>query len=162
VKASLPKITGAEWDRAMSAFADRCEAVLALLEPAERRRAESMFGRQLAQSLELDPVLLHADLGPAHILCRGDAVIGVIDWSDARLGDPALDLAWVLHGAGEPFAETVLGVYGAESGRVDGPLRERALYFHQIGPWHEVLYGLETGRRDLVDSGLAGVRARLP
>jgi hypothetical protein len=28
-------------------------------------------------------------------------------------------------------------------------------------PWHEVKYGVETGRKAFVESGLAGVRERL-
>jgi aminoglycoside phosphotransferase (APT) family kinase protein len=84
----------------------------------------------------------------------------VIDWSDACLGDPALDLAWLLHGTDAEFAASLLRAYaGTEA---DAPFRARALFYHRLGPWHEVLYGLERGRPDLVDSGLAGVRRRLP
>ena len=37
----------------------------------------------------------------------------------------------------------------------------RARDWHQLGPWHEVLYGLGDGGADFVDSGLAGTVARL-
>ena len=129
--------------------------VLPLLERNERRRAEAMF-RERVPAAEM--ALLHADLGPAHILHEGSSVTGVIDWSDASFGDPALDFAWLLHGTSEAFAEELLGAYA----NPDAGLRERARFYHRLGPWHEVLYGLEHDRPELVKSGLEGIRSRLP
>jgi aminoglycoside phosphotransferase (APT) family kinase protein len=145
-------------------LAQRCERlVFPLLERAERETARAMFEEffQVASNVELETVLIHADLGPEHILCRGDLVSGVIDWSDARVGDPALDFAWLLFGLDEPFAEALLDSY-AGSRAADDSLRERALFYHRLGPWHEVLYGLERGGDAFVQSGLDGVRRRLP
>lgn len=140
---------------------ERCRReVLPLLAPEEGRRAEEMFGRFRSDE-SAQPLLIHADLGPAHILRNGSKVSGVIDWSDACLGDPALDFAWLLHGTGEAFAAGLMDAYGRQ--RDPGPgLRERALFYHRLGPWHEVLFGLKHDRWDLVHSGLAGIRARLP
>jgi hypothetical protein len=53
-------------------------------------------------------------------------------------------------------AEAVAETYG-----VDEPTRRRAWAWHQLGPWHEVLYGLGGGPEGYVASGLAGVRRRL-
>jgi aminoglycoside phosphotransferase (APT) family kinase protein len=129
--------------------------VLPLLELDERRRAAAMFEERVSPS---ETVLLHADLGPAHILHEGSSVTGVIDWSDASFGDAALDFAWLLQGTSEAFAEELLDAYA----KPDAGLRERALFYHRLGPWHEVLFGLEHDRAELVESGLEGVRARLP
>jgi hypothetical protein len=65
--------------------------------------------------------------------------------------------AWPLHGTGRRFAEAVLRAYGGGEG-----VRERALFYHRVGPWHEVLYGIDEDRPELVRSGLDGIRARLP
>jgi aminoglycoside phosphotransferase (APT) family kinase protein len=133
---------------------ERC--VFPLLDPDERRRADDLFA---SVAFDFDPTLVHGDLGPEHVLCRNDGHIeGVIDWGDARIGDPAIDLAWALHGAGPTFADAVAVAYGG----VPRNVRARATFYHRRGPWYEVLYGLEVGRTDLVASGLAGVRARLP
>jgi aminoglycoside phosphotransferase (APT) family kinase protein len=140
-------------------FRDLCDdfrrRVFPLLESSARRRA----GRVFASVPELDfvPVLLHGDLGPEHILCRDGRVTGVIDWSDARVGDAALDLAWCLNGTPPRVASAVARAYG-----VSGDDRERSLFYHRLGPWHEVVYGLETRHERFVASGLEGVRARLP
>jgi aminoglycoside phosphotransferase (APT) family kinase protein len=144
-------------------FVERCERlVFPLLDPEERAAARAMFDDFFgaASDAAFETVLIHADLGPEHILCQGDEVSGVIDWSDARVGDPALDFAWLLFGLDEVFSEALLECYsGSES---DDSLRERALFYHRLGPWHEVLYGLERGGGAFVESGLAGVRRRLP
>jgi aminoglycoside phosphotransferase (APT) family kinase protein len=100
--------------------------------------------------------LTHADLGPDHLLGGGDDVTGVIDWTDTVIGDPALDLAWGLHGSSPEFAAALAAAYQPEADLV-----RRARVWHQLGPWHEVTYGLDTEQRDLVESGLAGVLARL-
>jgi aminoglycoside phosphotransferase (APT) family kinase protein len=142
-------------------FAQRCELhVFPLLGRAERATARAMFEDYFAaaSNLEFETVLIHADLGPEHILCRDDEVSGVIDWSDARVGDAALDFAWLLFGLDVAFAEELLERY---AGSRDDTLRERALFYHRLGPWHEVLYGLERGGRAYVQSGLDGVRRRL-
>jgi aminoglycoside phosphotransferase (APT) family kinase protein len=141
----------------------RCvEEVVPLLASAEARRAEAMFSGVLSSWDEsLPTALIHADLGPAHILHDGRSVTGVIDWSDARLGDPALDFAWLLHGTSDAFATSLLDAYTREH-EPDPGLRARALFYHRLGPWHEVLYGLEHGRTELIESGLAGIRERLP
>ena len=62
-----------------------------------------------------------------------------------------------MFGTGRPFADAVLTAYGA-----DEALVARGLDFHLLGPWHEVLYGLGSGRPGLRRvSGLAGVVTRL-
>ncbi len=73
-----------------------------------------------------------------------------------RVGDPARDL-WFL----DPFpgfGERVLAAYGGEP---DAGFRARASFYHRVGPWYEVLHGLDAGQPEFVESGLDGVRGRL-
>jgi aminoglycoside phosphotransferase (APT) family kinase protein len=107
------------------------------------------------ENFSFAPTLIHADLGPAHLLAEGGELTGVIDWGDVRVGDPALDFAWLLQ---QPFAEAVLEGYGGHDPR----LPERALFYHRLGPWYELHFGLFFDRPEFVESGLAGVRSRLP
>jgi aminoglycoside phosphotransferase (APT) family kinase protein len=83
-------------------------------------------------------------------------VVGVIDWSDARVGDPAIDLAWALFDTPEPFAAAVATAYGVHGGELT-----RALDWHRLTPWYDVLWGQAAGGPAFVESGLAGITARL-
>jgi aminoglycoside phosphotransferase (APT) family kinase protein len=100
--------------------------------------------------------LIHGDLGPEHIRVSGEQVTGVIDWGDSCIGDPALDLAWTTLGSEPPFAGAVIAAY-----RPDDAVLARARDWHLLGPWHEVLYGLGSGGPAFVESGRAGIVARL-
>ncbi len=123
---------------------DAClrEAAAALLEGARRPTAVT---------------LVHADLGPGHLLADGRGrLTGVIDWSDALVGDPARDLAWALNGCAAPFADAVATSYGASPEQT-----ERALVWHRLGPWYEAHWGVSGGPDGLRDSGLAGIESRL-
>jgi len=53
-------------------------------------------------------VLTHQDLGAEHVFVSPDdlRITGIIDWSDAALGDPAVDLGLVLRDLGPDAGET--------------------------------------------------------
>jgi aminoglycoside phosphotransferase (APT) family kinase protein len=149
-----------DWRERYRSFADE---VLARADPLlgdDRDAAHAMVDEYLGDdaNFAFTPRLVHADLGPEHVLADGDELTGVIDWGDTRVGDPALDFAWTLHGTSPDFATAVLDAYGGD----DPSLAERALFFHRLGPWYELHYGLYYDRAELAESGLAGVRTRLP
>jgi len=121
--------------------------VLPLLDRDERPRGEELLA-ETETLTGFEPALTHSDLGPTHLIVRDGRLAGVIDWGDARVGDPAIDYAWLLSG---PFREW----------EVEDELRRRALVYHRLGPWFEVHYGLFTDQPQWVESGLHGIRERL-
>jgi aminoglycoside phosphotransferase (APT) family kinase protein len=121
--------------------------VLPLLDADERAHGEALLG-EVETLTGFRPALTHSDLGPTHLLVRDGRLAGVIDWGDARVGDPAIDYAWLLNG---PFP----------AWDVDADLRRRARIYHRLGPWFEVHYGDFTDQPQWVRSGLAGIRSRL-
>jgi isopentenyldiphosphate isomerase len=127
--------------------------VLPLLDPQLQEA-----GRQLLEQVAQSPfdTLVHGDLGPEHIVVGEDSKIGIIDWTDAHIGDAALDLAWLLHGTEPGFAAAVLQTYAPSPA-----IRRRALVWHRLGPWYEVIHGIDEQLPERVSSGLAGIRARL-
>ncbi|MFL5958746.1 MAG: phosphotransferase [Gaiellaceae bacterium] len=127
--------------------ADWRRVVVPLLDADERPRAEALLA-ETETLTGFEPVLVHCDLGPSHLLCLDGRLVGVIDWGEAKIGDPAIDYAWLLN---VPFHDW----------DVDVELRRRALLYHRLGPWFEVEYGVRTEQPDWVRSGLAGVRSRL-
>jgi aminoglycoside phosphotransferase (APT) family kinase protein len=145
--AGLPAPTP-DWVATYRRYADSFRrTVLPLLDVDERSRGEAILG-EVETLTGYAPALTHSDLGPSHLLCRERRLVGVIDWGDARIGDPAIDYAWLLNG---PFSDW----------DVEDELRRRALIYHRLGPWHEVEYGATTDRPAWVRSGLAGLRSRL-
>ncbi|MGI5500522.1 aminoglycoside phosphotransferase family protein [Lentzea sp. CA-135723] len=128
--------------------------------PVDRFRTEVQVpgGDELLAKIDGLPAdtLVHGDLGPEHVLGRDGVLTGVIDFGDLHVGDAAIDLAWALHATPPEFAAALAEVYG-----VTPALRERALVWHQLGPWHEVLHGHDTGDAETVEVGLAGVLDRL-
>jgi aminoglycoside phosphotransferase (APT) family kinase protein len=121
--------------------------VLPLLDVDERSRGESLLA-EVETLTGYAPALTHSDVAPLHLLCRERRLVGVIDWGDARIGDPAIDYAWLLN---VPFPHW----------DVDEELRRRARVYHRLGPWFDVHYGVFTEQPEWVRTGLAGVRARL-
>ena len=135
----------------VAAYRDQCKEfellVLPLLEKDRRPQAMRLFN-DVESLVGFSATLLHADIGPAHLRVRDGRLAGVIDWSDARLGDPALDYAWLLNG---PFADW----------DVDPDLRRRARFYHRLGPWYEAHYGVFTNQPAHIERGLEGIRSRL-
>lgn len=133
------------------------ERMLHRVLPLLPQRLHEQGGELLRRvALKTPTTLIHGDLGPEHVLSVDGRVSGVIDWSDARMGDPALDLAWALYGTPEAFAEAVASAYD-----VTGDELSRALDWHRLGPWYEVLWGQGPGGPEFVESGLAGIAERL-
>lgn len=127
--------------------------VVPLLPPALRQPGT----RLIAAARDTTPLTLaHGDLGPAHLLVEGGVVSGVIDWTDSCLRDPAIDLAWTLHGTPERFREGIRASY-----RPSPEEERRALVWHRLGPWHEALHGLDQREPAYIESGLAGAIERL-
>ena len=103
----------------------------------------------LAETLYMRPGL-SAGLRDAYIS------MGVLDWQELAIGEPAADLAWRLH-ARPAEGERVLAAYG---GAPDASFRARAAFRFVLMPFHDVVHGLDTGDGALVEVGLAGIRDR--
>jgi aminoglycoside phosphotransferase (APT) family kinase protein len=131
--------------------------VLPFLDRAERNAAEGLFAE--VEGLEdFNPVVAHVDLGPEHLLCRAQQLVGVIDWGDVHVGDPAIDFAWLLHAQPPAYGEALLAAY---EGPVDERLRERARFYYRLSPWWEAHYGATRDKPERLRAGLRGIRERL-
>jgi aminoglycoside phosphotransferase (APT) family kinase protein len=150
--------SGAAWKAHYLDVAGRFhEMVLPRLPVSHRLAGERLLTQVAELPADVPPCLVHGDLGPSHLLCDPDGLRGVIDWSDACLGDPAIDLAWLLNGTPAPFSTMLRRTVGVEEAEA-----ERACFYHRLGPWYEVEHGLRSGAPQLLASGIAGVVDRLP
>lgn len=101
--------------------------------------------------------LVHADLGAAHILTIGDRIIGIIDFEDAMLGDPAIDLVGIRLLEGRDFARRVI----AQHPRLDESAVGRIDFYTWMGSVHAIIYGVDQGNPAEVAAGIAGLRKRI-
>jgi macrolide phosphotransferase len=102
-------------------------------------------------------VLARSDLHPQHLLVDGGRLVGLIDWADATIGDPSMDFV-------DPYAclapavfERLLADYERHGGHVWPGMREHIAHRASLEPVINGLYGLETGRTDLIDQARAAL-----
>lgn len=91
------------------------EPFLCGLEPVIDRALDWLAGVASTPRSYIVPLrFIHNDLCPDHLLCDGDSgsLVGIIDWTDAALGDPALDFVVAVTWGGWDFLEAVLAGYG--------------------------------------------------
>jgi aminoglycoside phosphotransferase (APT) family kinase protein len=146
--ASASPLERPDWIASYRAQCDEFERlVVPLLDIDERAAASRLFG-EVETLVGFEPALLHADLLPEHLLVHDGRLAGVIDWGDARIGDPALDYAWLLSA---PFA----------GWDVDDELRRRAGFYHRLAPWYGAHYGVFVNKPAHVARALAQIRSEL-
>ncbi|WP_328324275.1 phosphotransferase [Kribbella sp. NBC_00382] len=138
---------------AKAVFLDECRAQVIPLLPEHTHQTALELLDRVANTRT---ALVHADLGSEHILVQDGRIGGIIDWTDAEIGDPALDLSWLLNDAPAGIATGL-----AETYDVTPVLRERALDWHRLAPWYGVHRGLLLGLPHDVETGLAEILTRL-
>jgi len=122
--------------------------VLPLLDSATAGAAAELLDAALPR--DFSPALLHGDFHPGHLLAdaaRG-VIHGVIDWSGARVGDPALEAAQLIEDLPESVVTELLPPYA------DDAFWVRARAYRRRFPLEEVLHGLDTGEQRFVERGI--------
>ena len=91
---------------------------------------------------DFDPVLIHGDLGPYHLLYDGEEkrLNAVIDFAMAGIGDPATDLGGLIGHYGEGLVSGIRPYYPLYD-----ELIPRARFYAQAAEVHWALLGVETG-----------------
>lgn len=130
----------------------------------ERAEAENLLPSAVAQRWrhlladddlwDFSPQFVHGDLSDEVLFMDGDRVTGVIGWSQASVGDPAEDLAWLIASL-DP--ETFDDLY--ESYRREIPtlphrrLVERAQALGEFALLRWMLHGLDIGDEEIIADG---------
>jgi aminoglycoside 2''-phosphotransferase len=154
----LPVYSADGWRQFYRDFRARCDERLGKLLPENEREYVGRFWSAFLEddaNFRFTPALVHADLAPDHILVDPErsSLSGIIDFGDARIGDPAIDIVGLLR-----IEDAVLDGYG---NLPDDAFRRRARFYWGVGPFHEVLYGLDIGKQEHIEAGLSGIRARV-
>jgi aminoglycoside phosphotransferase (APT) family kinase protein len=110
--APAPPWPGKSVDEFASDLDGECELLVASgILPAEMVRRNRRVAETALRSWT--PVFAHGDLQVDHVFVDGDAITGIIDWSEAGQGDAMFDLASLTIGHQEHLGEVVAG-YGAD------------------------------------------------
>jgi aminoglycoside 2''-phosphotransferase len=137
-------------------WADVTSEVLPVLDAALRAALVRAYRRFLDGDWDFTPVLVHRDLAPEHILVGDDGrIVGLIDFEDATVGDPAIDFAGLLPILGPTRIETLIADY-------DRPIsRDRLRCYWWLVPVHDLRHGLATGDQAIIDAAIAELRQRV-
>jgi macrolide phosphotransferase len=165
VAAGLRRSTGAEWRERLVGVVERAGTVLG-------RAGVSLPSRDVDRWLATiaddrcwpDPLtVIHGDLGTEHVLADPDrgVLTGVIDWTDARIGDPAMDFADLLRRLGRPATEAILDRYAdAVDPAPAAPFVDRIELYVDLMPLYGALHGADTGQPGYVDEAARALARR--
>jgi aminoglycoside phosphotransferase (APT) family kinase protein len=102
------------------------------------------------------PTVVHGDLTPEHVLCASDQPIAVLGWSDAKVADPADDLAWLLVAAPQPAVDPIVEAYHLRRTELRDPhLATRALLAGELAVAQWLLHGVRTEDQAVVEDARA-------
>lgn len=137
----------------LGVLADRAAAEVVPLLPWAAVAALRAAFAVLREPVAVETVV-HADLGESNLLVLDGRLSGVIDWSDAHVGDPAIDLSWPVQCLGPAGARAALAAYRPPAGVGVDELWRRAAAHATVQPVHAVLYGLDRGDQPYVQRQL--------
>lgn len=94
-------------------------------------------------------VMTHGEIYPAHVLFDDDGTItGVLDWTTARVDDPARDLAAQYGAAGEEMLQVSISAYAQAGGHVHPGLAAQARHLWDASAIGYALHALGTSAPD--------------
>lgn len=99
---------------------------------------------------------VHGDLASEHLLVQGREVRGILNWSEARVADPADDLAWLYAEAGDAGLDSVLEAYAL--GRTEGAddhLTDRAMLAGELALVRWLMHGVRVRDGEIIDDAIA-------
>jgi macrolide phosphotransferase len=152
-EAGLPVYTATEYRHRRLAELDRAAAtghvpagLLARWEPALEEAGAWRF----------TPCVVHGDLAGESVLVADGEVVAVLDWGQARVADPADDLARLVAGAPEEAAESVLEAYAHHRRTApDRDLVRRARLSGELAVARWLLHGVTSGDEAVVADAVA-------
>jgi aminoglycoside phosphotransferase (APT) family kinase protein len=95
---------------------------------------------------------IHGSLGEHQVVVADGAVAGIIGWAEARVADPADDLAWLIASATPEAADSVIEAYAVGRRELRDPhLVDRARLAAELALARWLMHGLRTDEAGIVD-----------
>ncbi len=99
---------------------------------------------------------VHGDLAAEHVLVEDGDVAAILDWSEARVADPADDLSWLFAEAGDEALESILEAYAlARTESTDDHLGDRALLAGELALARWLMHGVRARDGQIIDDAIA-------
>ena len=156
IDAGLPSHTSVDSLRTTIALMDRAAATglvpAALLQRWERAGEEGALW-------QFSPTVINGALSADSFLTHDGAVTGVLGWHGLRVGDPAIDLHWILASRAPGVADAFFDAYAGARGGVDRQLRQRATLLAELEVARWLLHGAEVRSTEIVDDAVAMLSA---
>ena len=154
-EAGAPTYTAEQYRQRRLSDVDRAAAT-GHVPPALLTRWEKALEQVTLWRFASTPV--HGDLAAEHVLIDDGQISGIVDWGEARVADPADDLAWVAAGAGSAALDGVLESYAmARTDQPDRHLLERAQLAGELAFARWLLGGVAADDIAVVDQASAAL-----
>ncbi len=102
-----------------------------------------------------EPTVVHANFSEHRVIVSDGIVAGVLSWMDARVADPADDLAWLVAAAPDDVLDSIVEAYhGARRELRDPHLLDRARLASELALARWLLHGVRTESADVVDDAI--------
>lgn len=101
-----------------AAWPELIDRIVHQLDNGLRRRATAVVAQVLEVERSIPSVVVHGDLGPHNLLFSIDGAFGLIDFDNACLGDPAIDIAPLIGMFGSAAVSDVADAETIRRGRV--------------------------------------------
>ncbi len=126
-------------------------------EAARTGRVPATLLRRWEERLEdvamwrFQPTVVHGGLTTEHVLTDGETVTGILDWTEAKVADPADDLSWLLVAAPQDAVDSIMEAYQLRRTELLDPhLADRALLAGELALARWLLYGVRSGDDEVV------------
>ena len=101
-----------------------------------------------------EPTVVHGDMGEHQLLVSEGAIAGIVDWMDARVADPADDLAWLAAAAPQDVLDSIVEAYQVGRRELRDPhLLDRARLASELALLRWLMYGVRTENPDVIGDG---------
>ncbi|MCL3859858.1 phosphotransferase [Actinotalea sp. K2] len=101
------------------------------------------------------PTVVHGDLSADHVLCWSGRPTGILGWAEAKVADPADDLAWLLVAAPHEAVDPILEAYSLRRTELtDRHLVDRALLAGELALARWLLFGVRNQDQTVIDDAV--------
>ena len=151
--AGLPEYEPAERVRTLVAEFDRAMDTGKVHPDLLERWQTALFDVNL---FKYRPTVIHGFLKSDFLLAESDQVVGVIEWGQLSIDDPAIDLAFFYNEASEETAEALVLAYEGST-KADRNLRQRAQLHYELTHATYLLEALARGDEEEIEEAISTI-----